>query len=36
MSTMPMLLILLTGCSGGLKLASDWQQSEMNIDGSDS
>lgn len=29
------LLILLNGCSGGLKLSSDWQQGEMNIDGSD-
>jgi hypothetical protein len=36
MSTMPMLLMLLTGCSGGLKLTSDWQQGEMNIDGGDS
>jgi hypothetical protein len=27
---------MLTGCSGGLKLTSDWQQGEMNIDGSDS
>jgi len=33
---MPVLLILLNGCSGGLKLTSDWQQGEMNIDGSDS
>ena len=33
---MPGLLLLLNGCSGGLKLTSDWQQSEMNIDGSDS
>jgi hypothetical protein len=30
------LLILLNGCSGGLKLASDWQQGELKIDGSDS
>ena len=33
---MPVMLILLTGCSGGLKLTSDWQQGIMNIDGSDS
>ena len=33
---MPALLLLLNGCSSGLKLASDWQQGEMNIDGSDS
>jgi hypothetical protein len=33
---MLVLLILLSGCSGGLKLTSDWQQGEMNIDGSDS
>jgi hypothetical protein len=33
---MPVMLILLTGCSGGLKLTSDWQQGAMNIDGSDS
>jgi hypothetical protein len=33
---MPVPLILLNGCSGGLKLTSDWQQGEMNIDGSDS
>ena len=32
----PVLSILLTGCSGGLKLASDWQHGEMTIDGSDS
>jgi len=31
----PVLLILLNGCSGGLKLTSDWQRGEMNIDGSD-
>jgi hypothetical protein len=31
-----LLLILLNGCSGGFKLTSDWQQREMNIDGSDS
>jgi hypothetical protein len=36
LQAIPVLLILLTGCSGGLKLASDWQQGEMNIDGSDS
>ena len=29
---MPITLILLNGCSGGLKLTSDWQQSEMNMD----
>ncbi|MGD1043785.1 MAG: hypothetical protein ABR936_00505 [Bacteroidota bacterium] len=33
---MPLLLILLNGCSSGLKLTSDWQQGEINIDGSDS
>jgi len=33
---MPVLLILLYGCGGGLKLTSDWQQGEMNIEGSDS
>ena len=33
---MPVMLILMTGCSSGLKLTSDWQQGEMNIDGSDS
>jgi hypothetical protein len=33
---MPALLLLLNGCSSGLKLASDWQQGEMNINGSDS
>jgi len=33
---MPAILILLTGCSSGLKLTSDWQQGGMNIDGSDS
>ena len=33
---MPVLLIQLNGCSSGLKLTSDWQQGEMNIDGSDS
>jgi hypothetical protein len=32
----PVLLILLTGCGSSLKLTSDWQQGEMNIDGSDS
>ena len=32
---MPIMLILLNGCSGGLKLTSDWQQSEMNMDGTD-
>ena len=31
-----MMLIILNGCSSGLKLTSDWQQGEMNIDGSDS
>jgi len=31
-----LLLILLNGCSSGLKLTSDWQQREINIDGSDS
>ncbi len=30
------LLTILNGCSSGLKLASDWQQGKMNIDGSDS
>jgi hypothetical protein len=33
---LPVLLVLLAGCSGGLKLASDWQQSEMTVDGSES
>ena len=33
---LPILILLLNGCSSGLKLTSDWQQSEMNIDGSDS
>lgn len=33
---MPVLLIQLNSCGGGLKLTSDWQQGEMNIDGSDS
>jgi hypothetical protein len=33
---MPVMLILLNGCSSGLKLSSDWQQGEMIIDGSDS
>jgi hypothetical protein len=33
---MLVVLILLNGCSGSFKLASDWQQGEMNIDGSDS
>jgi len=33
---MSALLILLNGCSSGLKLASDWQQGGMNIDGTDS
>jgi hypothetical protein len=28
--------LLLNGCSGGLKITSDWQQGEMIIDGSDS
>lgn len=31
-----MMLIILNGCSSGLKLISDWQQGEINIDGSDS
>jgi len=33
---MTVLFLLLNGCSGGLKITSDWQQGEMNIDGSDS
>ena len=33
---MSVLMTLTNGCSSGLKLASDWQQGEMNIDGSDS
>jgi hypothetical protein len=33
---MSVLMTLANGCSSGLKLASDWQQGEMNIDGSDS
>ena len=36
MFLIPVLLILLDGCSSGLKLTSDWQQGEMNIDGGDS
>ena len=28
-------VLMLNGCSGGLKLTSDWQQREMIIDGSD-
>jgi hypothetical protein len=33
---MPVLSILLVSCSGGLKLTSEWQPREMNIDGTDS
>ena len=33
---MPVMLALLAGCGGGLKLTSDWQQGGMNFDGSDS
>ena len=29
------ILLLLNGCSSGLKLTSEWQQQEMNIDGTD-
>ena len=32
----PVMLILFNGCSSGLKLTSDWQHGDMNIDGSDS
>jgi len=35
-SVISLLLILLNGCGGGLKLTSDWQQREIKIDGSDS
>lgn len=33
--TMLGVVLMLNGCSGGLKLTSDWQQREMVIDGSD-
>jgi hypothetical protein len=33
--TMLGVVLMLNGCTGGLKLTSDWQQREMVIDGSD-
>ena len=32
---MSVLVLMVNGCGGGLKLSSDWQQHEMVIDGSD-
>jgi hypothetical protein len=32
---MSVLVLMVNGCSGGLKLSSDWQQPEMVIDGND-
>ena len=36
LTVLSLLMVLLNGCSGGLKLTSDWQQRELKIDGNDS